>query len=257
MGVLNVTPDSFSDGGLFDRRDRALRHAEQMLADGADVIDVGGESTRPGATAVTTQTEIDRVMPVIDRLCAEFDAPVSIDTSKPEVMQAAVETGACIVNDVRALREPGAMEAVAGLDVGVCLMHMQGHPRTMQKAPRYQDVTREVVEFFEERVSTAEDAGIEKRRLMLDPGFGFGKTLQHNLQLLRDLGRLAELGQPVLVGMSRKTMLGQLLDKPVDQRLYGGLALAVTARQNGAAIVRTHDVAPTVDAMKVVDALAA
>lgn len=256
MGVLNVTPDSFSDGGHFERQDIALSRAEQMIAEGADIVDVGGESTRPGAAAVPVQAELDRVAPIVERLCAEFDVPVSIDTSKAEVMRAAARAGACIVNDVRALREEGTLDSVRDLDVGICLMHMLGQPRTMQQAPEYSDVCDEVAAFLQGRVDACVAAGIARERLLVDPGFGFGKTLQHNLDLLRHLERLVHLGLPVVVGMSRKTMLGQLLDRPVDQRLYGGLALAVLARQNGAAVVRTHDVAPTIDVLKVVEAVA-
>ena len=256
MGVLNVTPDSFSDGGQFTDAAGALDHAARMIDAGADIIDVGGESTRPGASAVSGAEEFDRVVPIVERLTAEFDVPISIDTSKADIMRAATMAGASLVNDVRALREPDALATVSDLGVAVCLMHMQGQPRTMQGAPEYANVCADVAEFLQDRAASCVEAGISRERILVDPGFGFGKTLQHNLDLLRHLDRLVRLGFPVLVGMSRKTMLGQLLlDRPVDERLYGGLALAVVARQNGATIIRTHDVRPTVDVLKVVDAL--
>jgi dihydropteroate synthase len=255
MGVLNVTPDSFSDGGRFAAIDDALRQAERLMRDGADIIDIGGESTRPGADAVPADAEMARVIPVIERLRDVVDMPLSIDTSKPEVMQAAVAAGAGMVNDVSALRAPGAMAMVAGLDVPVCLMHMQGEPRTMQTAPQYGDVVADILQYLSERIAACEQAGIARDRLVIDPGFGFGKTLAHNLSLLRGLDRFAALGLPVLVGISRKSMIGQVTGRPVEQRLAGSLAAALLAVQRGAAIVRVHDVAETVDALKVWDAV--
>lgn len=258
MGILNVTPDSFSDGGLFQVLDAALRHVEQMLAEGVDIIDVGGESTRPGAAPVTVQAELERVVPVIAAIRERFAVPVSVDTSKPEVMQAAVAAGADLVNDVRALQEPGALDACARLSVPLCLMHMQGQPRTMQQEPHYTDVVQDICQFFTERMAACEQAGIARGRLILDPGFGFGKTLQHNLKLLHRLDEFAVLGMPILVGISRKSMIGALLDnRPVDGRLQGSVAAAVIAAMKGASIVRVHDVAATVDAMKVVNAVMA
>ncbi|QFY88254.1 dihydropteroate synthase [Magnetovirga frankeli] len=257
MGILNVTPDSFSDGGRFNDRDAALRQAERLAAEGAAIIDIGGESTRPGAKAVSVQQELDRVMPLIERLHDELSLPLSIDTSKPEVMRAAVAAGAGLINDVYALRREGALQAAAELAVPVCLMHMQGEPRLMQHNPSYADVVAEVADFFAERIGACEQAGIRRDRLLLDPGFGFGKTLQHNLQLLARLARFNALGLPLLVGISRKSMIGALLDKaPVDQRLYGSLAAAVLAAERGASILRVHDVKATVDALKVVAAMA-
>lgn len=258
MGILNVTPDSFSDGGLFQVRDAALRHVEQMLTEGVDIIDVGGESTRPGAAPVTVQAELERVVPVIAAIRERFAVPVSVDTSKPEVMQAAVAAGADLVNDVRALQEPGALDACARLSVPVCLMHMQGQPRTMQQEPHYTDVVQDICQFFTERMAACAQAGIARGRLILDPGFGFGKTLYHNLDLLNRLDEFAVLGLPILVGMSRKSMIGALLDnRPVDGRLQGSVAAAVIAAMKGASIVRVHDVAATVDAMKLVNAVVA
>jgi len=255
MAVLNVTPDSFYDGGRYTEISGALDHAARLVREGADILDVGGESTRPGAEPVAAQTELDRVIPVIERLRGEFDLPVSIDTSRALVMREAVAAGAVLINDVGALRGEGALEAAAALKVPVCLMHMLGAPRTMQAAPRYDDVVADVKRFLNERIEACLAAGITRNNIVVDPGFGFGKTLEHNLCLLRNLGEIVGLGFPVLVGMSRKSMLGQILDKGVDERLYGGLALAVVARQNGAAIIRVHDVAPTVDALTVLEAV--
>ncbi len=255
MGILNVTPDSFSDGGRFIGREAALRRVREMIDEGAQIIDVGGESTRPGAQAVSVEEELERVIPVIEAIRSESDIPVSIDTSKPEVMRAAVDAGASLVNDVRALREPGALAAVAELDVPVCLMHMRGEPRTMQQAPRYDDVVAEVLAFLEERVSACEAAGIPRERIILDPGFGFGKTLDHNLALFRALPRFAATGLPVLVGVSRKSMIGQVLEVPVEERLAGSLALASLAVWLGAAIVRSHDVRETVHAVRMTAAV--
>ncbi len=256
MGILNVTPDSFSDGGLFHGRDVALRRVEQMLVEGVDIVDVGGESTRPGAELVSVQAEIDRVAPVIEAVRSRFDIPVSIDTSKPEVMLAAVAAGADLVNDVRALQEPGALKACAQLAVPICLMHMQGLPRTMQQDPHYNDVVQDVARFFTERIDACGQAGIARDRLILDPGFGFGKTLQHNLDLLRSLDAFADFNLPLLVGISRKSMIGMLLDnRPVDGRLHGSVAAAVIAAMKGACIIRVHDVQATVDAIKLVTAI--
>ncbi|MDD5394541.1 MAG: dihydropteroate synthase [Thiothrix sp.] len=256
MGILNVTPDSFSDGGQFHARDAALRHVEQMLVEGVDIIDVGGESTRPGAQAVSTSEELERVVPIIAAIRERFDVPVSVDTSKPEVMQAAVAAGADLINDVRALQEPGALEACAGLSVPICLMHMQGQPRTMQHSPQYTEVVQDVCRFFEERIAACGQAGIARSRLVLDPGFGFGKTLPHNLDLLRRLDAFSALGLPILVGISRKSMIGALMGNvAVDGRLHGSVAAAVVAAMHGARIIRVHDVKATVDAMKIVQAV--
>lgn len=253
MGVLNRTPDSFSDGGRFAGFEAAFAQVERMVKEGADIIDIGGESTRPGAADVSVQEELDRVLPLIERIHARFDVPISIDTSKPEVMRAAVAAGAAMINDVYALRRPGALEAAAASGVALCLMHMQGEPRTMQKDPHYADVTVEVKEFLEDRALAAQTAGVSKECIVLDPGFGFGKNLEHNLTLLRRLPELAALGFPLLVGLSRKSMIGTLLGgKPVEERVQGSVAAAVIAVQNGAAIVRVHDVAPTVEALKIV-----
>ena len=255
MGVLNVTPDSFSDGGRFLGLDEALRQAERMAADGAAILDIGGESTRPGAAAVPAREEIDRTLPVIEALVTRLDLPLSIDTRTPEVMRAAAGAGAALVNDVYALRRAGALEAAAGLDTAVCLMHMQGEPRTMQENPRYADVVGEVHAFLAGRVRACEEAGIARERLLIDPGFGFGKTLAHNLELLANLDRLADLGLPLLVGLSRKRSLGDLTGRPVGERMPAGLAAAVLAAARGAHIVRTHDVRETVDALKVATAV--
>lgn len=257
MGVLNRTPDSFSDGGAYTDFDAALAHARSMLGEGADILDIGGESTRPGAAPVSADEEIKRVIPLVERLAGGLGAQVSVDTSKPEVMRAAIQAGAVMINDVYALRQPGALEAVAASDVAVCLMHMQGEPRTMQENPRYQDVVREVAAFLLERAEACLAAGIARDRIVLDPGFGFGKTREHNLDLLRRLPELAALGYPLLVGLSRKSMLGTLLGgKPVEQRLHASLAVATVAVVNGAHILRVHDVAPTDDVMKVAWAVA-
>lgn len=255
MGILNVTPDSFSDGGSFHTRDKALQRVEQMVQEGADIIDIGGESTRPGAAAVNVEQELERVIPVIEAVRARFDVPVSVDTSKQEVMFQAVMSGANMINDVRALQEPGALTMCASLSVPICLMHMQGEPRTMQQNPQYADVVQDICQFFAERIAVCEQAGIARSRLLLDPGFGFGKTLQHNLDLLRRLNRLAVFGLPLLVGISRKSMIGSLLgNRSVDGRLHGSVAAAVIAAMQGARIVRVHDVQATVDAMKLVNA---
>ena len=255
MGVLNVTPDSFSDGGRFARLPLALERAREMVAEGAAIIDVGGESTRPGALPVGVEEELRRVLPVVEALAAELPVPISVDTGTPKVIREAVAVGAGLVNDVRALRVPGALEAAAAAGVPVCLMHMQGEPGTMQASPRYDDVVGEVVRFLEERVAACEAQGIPRSRIVVDPGFGFGKTLEHNLRLLHRLDRVAAVGLPVLVGMSRKSMFGALLDAPVHRRLYGGLAAAVVAVMRGARVVRTHDVRATVEALAVVSAV--
>ncbi|MCP5351803.1 MAG: dihydropteroate synthase [Chromatiales bacterium] len=256
MGILNVTPDSFSDGGRFDALDAAIAQAETMLEAGAAIIDVGGESTRPGAADVPLDEELRRVIPVIEAIRARFDTIVSIDTSKAEVMRQAVGAGAGLINDVRALREPGALEAAAATDAAVCLMHMQGQPRTMQDAPHYDDVVAEVRAFLDGRIQACVEAGIARQRLMLDPGFGFGKTLAHNLTLLDGLAVLTETGLPLLAGMSRKRMIGSLLgDRAVDQRVAGSVAAAVIAAMNGARVLRVHDVPETVDAMRIVAGL--
>jgi dihydropteroate synthase len=256
MGVLNVTPDSFSDGGQYLAPERALARARAMVAEGADLIDVGGESTRPGAVPVSVQDELARVIPLVERLVRELPVPISVDTSKPAVMTAAIAAGAGLINDVCALREVGALAAVASQPVVACLMHMQGLPTTMQHDPRYGDVLVEVKSFLAERIRACEAAGIARERLIVDPGFGFGKTLEHNLQLLRRLGELHELGVPRLVGLSRKSMIGKLLDDaPVGERLYGSLAAAVIAAWQGASIVRVHDVKATVQALRVCEAV--
>lgn len=257
MGILNLTPDSFSDGGRFNDCDSAVRHALAMVNEGAAIIDIGGESTRPGAQAVTVQQELDRVMPVVEAVVAELPVPVSVDTSKPEVMRAAISAGAGMINDVMALRSKGAIEAVrdAG-NVAVCLMHMQGEPRTMQKNPHYGDVVSEVRDFLLDRASVCEKGGIASSRILLDPGFGFGKKLEHNLALLKNIGQLAGEGYPLLVGISRKSMIGQLLgEAPVERRLHGSVAAAVIAAMQGASILRVHDVRETVDALKIIEAL--
>ncbi len=251
MGVLNVTPDSFSDGGDYATPDAALARAQQMVEEGAAIIDVGGESTRPGAQPVPEAQELERVLPVIERIRSTLDCVISIDTQKPGVMRAACAAGAELINDVTALRAPGALEAARDGGAAVCLMHMQGEPRTMQQAPRYGDVVREVREFLEQRVAACVAAGIGRDRLVLDPGFGFGKTLEHNLQLLGAVTELAELGLPVLIGVSRKSMFGALLGRPVGERTAGAVAAAALAAWQGARIVRTHDVRATMDALKV------
>jgi dihydropteroate synthase len=257
MGVLNVTPDSFSDGGRFLDPAAAVEHALQMVDEGAAIVDIGGESTRPGAVAVPLQVELQRVLPVVERLVDRLTVPVSVDTSKPEVMRAAIAAGAAVINDVNSLRAPGALEAVAGSRAAACLMHMQGDPRTMQQAPAYGDVAREVCDFLRGRAAACMAAGFSRDRLLLDPGFGFGKTLAHNLALLAQLELLVAEGLPVLVGLSRKSLIGQITGRPPEQRLPGGVALAALAVMAGAHMVRTHDVAPTVDAIKIAAALRA
>jgi dihydropteroate synthase len=255
MGVLNVTPDSFSDGGRYFDRARAIEQAHELVAQGAAILDIGGESTRPGAASVDADEESRRVLPVIEAVASNVDVPISVDTSKPAVMRAALEAGATMINDVRALREPGALEAVAASQAAVCLMHMLGEPRTMQVDPRYTDVVREVREFLHARLAACERAGIARERIALDPGFGFGKTLAHNLALLKALPELGSPGVPLLVGLSRKAMLGTITAKPTAERLQGSVALAAIAVLKGAHIVRAHDVAETVDAVKVAAAV--
>lgn len=251
MGILNVTPDSFSDGGRFIDAERAAEQACDLVQQGADIIDVGGESTRPGAQPVDEEQECRRVLPVIDAIRAHSGVPISIDTSKPGVMRRAVAAGADMVNDVRALRDPQALDSVRALGVPVVLMHMQGDPRTMQHKPCYADVLREVTAFLLERAQACEAAGIPAAHIALDPGFGFGKNLVHNLTLLKQLHTLADTGYAVLAGLSRKSMIAQMIDRPVQQRVYASVALALAAAARGAALLRVHDVAATVDALRV------
>jgi dihydropteroate synthase len=255
MGVLNVTPDSFFDGGRHADPGAALDRALQMVEEGAAVIDVGGESTRPGAAAVSAIEEIRRVVPVIERIAARVGVPLSVDTSKPEVMRAAVEAGAQMINDVRALALPGALEAAAASGAAVCLMHMQGEPSGMQRDPRYADVVAELRDFLAGRVEAAVAAGIALERICVDPGIGFGKRPEHNLELIRHLDRLADPAIPVLVGVSRKSLLGIITGRPAAERLVGSVVLAALCAERGARILRVHDVAPTVDALKVLGAL--
>jgi len=255
MGILNVTPDSFSDGGQFLAPGAALRHALRMVEEGARIIDVGGESTRPGAKPAALTEELARVVPLIAALRAETDAFISVDTSKAEVMRAAVDAGADIINDVRGLREPGALAAAAATRAGLCLMHMLGEPRSMQDAPRYVDVVADVRGFLAERIRACREVGIDASRLAIDPGFGFGKRLVDNLVLLKSLARLNDFGMPVVVGLSRKSMLARLTGREVVDRTAGSLALATIAVLNGARIVRAHDVAATIDAVRVAAAV--
>ncbi|OEY65616.1 dihydropteroate synthase [Marinobacter sp. X15-166B] len=255
MGILNVTPDSFSDGGQYTGVSDALFRARRMVDEGAAFIDVGGESTRPGAAPVSVQEELDRVCPVVEAVVRELDVVVSVDTSTPELMAATAQLGAGLINDVRALNRPGAVEAVRQAGLPVCLMHMQGQPVDMQVAPRYQSVTRQVSAFLMDRVRVAEEAGIAPENILLDPGFGFGKNLQHNLQLLATLDRFRVLGYPLLVGLSRKSMLGAVTGREVTERLPASLAAATIAAMKGAAIIRVHDVRETVDAVRLVSAV--
>ncbi len=255
MGILNVTPDSFSDGARYASVGAALDRAAELVGEGAAVIYVGGESTRPCAAAVDAAIETDRVVPVIERITARLDVAVSIDTRKPEVMAAALGAGAAIINDVHALRAPGARRLAAAAGVGVCLMHMQGEPRTMQDDPRYDDVVAAVARFLDDERRLCLAAGIEREAIVLDPGIGFGKRLAHNLTLLRELPRLAELGSPLLIGVSRKKMIGRVLGRDVGERLYGGLGLAALAVGRGANIIRTHDVGATRDAILMASAV--
>jgi len=254
MGVLNVTPDSFSDGGRWFNGEHAIAHALQMVAEGAGIIDVGGESTRPGAQAVSVDEELRRVVPVIAALAPRISVPISVDTSHPEVMRAAVAAGATLINDIRALQGPGALAAAAATSAAVCVMHMQGEPRTMQAAPNYENVVAEVNQFLLARVVACEQAGIAAERIAIDPGIGFGKRLQHNLELLARLREFAAI-RPILVGVSRKSVIGAITGRPVEQRLAGGVAFTTAAVLAGASIIRVHDIAATVDAVKVAVAL--
>ncbi|HTH44472.1 MAG TPA: dihydropteroate synthase [Oxalicibacterium sp.] len=256
MGILNTTPDSFSDGGRYQSLDTALSHAEEMIAAGVDIIDIGGESTRPGSEPLPLQQELDRVMPLIFAL-RDCGKAISIDTYKPEVMREAIAAGAHMVNDIHAFRMPGALDAVRDADCALCVMHMQNDPQNMQREPVYQDVVREVSAFLQERTTSLRDAGIAQERLCIDPGFGFGKTLAHNIALLKNIGLMqAALGVPLLAGVSRKSMIGTLTGKPVERRMAGSVAGALAAVMHGAKIVRVHDVAETVDALTVWQALA-
>lgn len=255
MGVLNVTPDSFSDGGKFQCVDDARHQIESMLANDVDYIDVGGESTRPGAAAVSAQQELDRVIPVVELIRSMSDVAISVDTSTPEVMLQAAKSGANMINDVRALTRPGALDAAVQTGLDVCLMHMQGQPADMQDSPQYSDVVKEVSDYLVGRAGKCINAGIQKEKIWLDPGFGFGKTLEHNLQLLKELRRFHESGFPLLVGMSRKSMIGAITGRAVNDRLAGSLAVAMLAIQNGAQIIRVHDVAETRDVVRVLQAV--
>lgn len=254
MGIVNVTPDSFSDGGKFSSAELAIEHALELVAEGADILDIGGESTRPGATPVSLEDELERVTPVIQALSQKVSVPISIDTYKPEVMRQAIAVGASIVNDIRALQEPGALQVVASSDAGVCLMHMQGNPQTMQMDPQYVNVVQEVSDFLQVRLQAAMDAGIGKERIVLDPGFGFGKRTVHNIALIQNLDKLTAIG-PLLVGLSRKSVLGAIAGGDEQQRLHAGLAASVISAMKGAKILRVHDVKATVDALKVVTAI--
>ena len=255
MGIVNVTPDSFSDGGKHNSVQQAVEHALKLIEEGADILDIGGESTRPGATPVSLQEELQRVIPVVEQLAPRAGVPISIDTYKSEVMQAAIDAGAAIVNDIYALQQPGALQAVANSRAGVCLMHMRGTPRTMQMDPQYEDVVVEVRNFLKFRMEAAMDAGISRQRIVLDPGFGFGKRTEHNLALLQALPSLAELEQPLLIGLSRKSVLGHLTGGNVDTRLHASIAASVISAMKGAKILRVHDVKATADALKIVTAV--
>ncbi|MBV1874355.1 MAG: dihydropteroate synthase [Gammaproteobacteria bacterium] len=257
MGILNATPDSFWDGGRHNTVSESLFAAEKMVADGAVIIDVGGESTRPGAPSISTEQELDRVIPVIQKISSSVDVIISVDTSSPAVMLAAADAGAGLINDVRALGRKGALKAAAKTGLPVCLMHMQGGPATMQDRPFYDDVFAEVNVFFDTVITRCVNAGISKHKLLIDPGFGFGKSLEHNLILMRRLGEFVERGMPVLVGVSRKSMIGAVLDRTVDQRLYGSLAAASYAVTKGVKVIRTHDVRATVDSVKMLAAILA
>lgn len=257
MGILNVTPDSFSDGGRYGQRDAALRHAEAMLRAGATLIDVGGESTRPGARAVSPVEELERVAPIVEAIAAELDVIISVDTSTPAVMREAARLGAGLINDVRSLQRDGALDAAFDSGLPVCLMHMRGEPTTMQDSPQYADVLVEVGDFLAERMSACATVGIPAERILLDPGFGFAKTLEHNLSLFKHMEALHALGRPLLVGVSRKSMIGRVLGHEVGERLYGSLALAALALSKGAHILRVHDVAETVDVVRMISAVEA
>ena len=254
MGILNVTPDSFSDGGTHNTLVEAVKHANLMINAGATIIDIGGESTRPGAADVSVEEELARVIPTVEAIAQRFEVWISVDTSKPEVIRESARVGAHIINDIRSLTEPGALEAAAETGLPVCLMHMQGQPKTMQDAPKYADVFADVERFFVEHIVRCERAGIAKDKLLLDPGFGFGKNLSHNYELLARLGEFHHFGLPLLVGMSRKSMVGQLLNVGPNERLNGSLACAVIAAMQGAQIIRVHDVKETVEALRVVEA---
>jgi dihydropteroate synthase len=254
MGIVNVTPDSFSDGGRYFDARSAVAHAQRLLEEGADILDVGGESSRPGAEPVDAEEEWRRIMPVVEAF-ASGPVPVSVDTCKPQVMNRAIEAGAAMINDIDALRQPGALDAVAQGGVAVCLMHMLGEPRTMQKSPAYGDVVAEVRAFLVQRVQACIEEGIARESIVIDPGFGFGKSLNHNLELLRRLGEFMNIGVPLLAGLSRKSMLQALTNRKADERLAGSLALTLLAAMNGARLVRVHDVAPTRDALAVLDAV--
>ena len=255
MGILNVTPDSFSDGGRYGHRDAALRHAEAMLQAGATLIDVGGESTRPGARPVSPVEELERVAPIVEAIAAELDVIISVDTSTPAVMRETARLGAGLINDVRSLQLDGALDAAADSGLPVCLMHMRGEPTTMQQNPEYPDVVAEVRDFLGERLAVCAAAGIAAERVILDPGFGFAKTLEHNLSLFKHMQALHVLGRPLLVGVSRKSMIGKVLGREVDERLYGSLALAALALNKGAHILRVHDVAQTIDVVRMLAAV--
>ncbi|QRN34839.1 dihydropteroate synthase [Pectobacterium brasiliense] len=254
MGILNVTPDSFSDGGKHNKLDAALLHVQEMVNAGATLIDIGGESTRPGAAEVSTEEELNRVVPVVEAIAKRFDVWISVDTSKPEVMTASAQAGAHLINDIRALQEPGALEAAAASGLPVCLMHMQGMPRTMQHKPHYDDLMQDIGDFLQQQIDRCVSANIPKSKLLLDPGFGFGKNLAHNYALLARLSELHRFELPLLVGMSRKSMIGQILNVPPAQRVHGSIACAVIAAMQGAQIIRVHDVKETADAMRIVEA---
>jgi dihydropteroate synthase len=257
MGILNITPDSFSDGNLlYNNLEKTFNHAVKIYNEGADIIDIGGESTRPNAQAVSVQEELDRVIPIIDKLSKELPVKISIDTNKTEVMREAIKYDVNMINDINALQAKNSLEIIAKHNkINICLMHMLGKPRTMQQNPQYKNIITEIKNFLQQRILACENAGITKSRLIIDVGFGFGKTLAHNLTLIQNLPEFTQLGCKILVGVSRKSMIGTILNKPVDQRLYGGLALAVIAVNKGANIIRTHDVAPTVDALKITHAV--
>lgn len=256
MGILNVTPDSFSDGGQFTCFDSALKQVDQMILNGVDIIDIGGESTRPGAVDVSVKDEISRVIPLLKVIKSRFDIDVSIDTSKAEVMEEAISYGADMINDVRALQNNGCLDIVAQSEIEVCLMHMQGMPRTMQENPQYNDIIGDILEFFRQRIQVCEESGISKERLILDPGFGFGKTVEHNYEALARFDEFSALGLPVLAGISRKSMIGNLLKRDVNERLAGSLAAAIVAVQQGASIIRVHDVKESADALNILKAVA-
>ena len=255
MGILNVTPDSFSDGGRYTSLELALSRAHEMVAAGASIVDIGGESTRPGAATVSAQQELDRVAPLVERIAAECDVIISVDTSTPAVIRESARLGAGLINDVRSLQRDGALDAAAATHLPVCLMHMRGEPKTMQDEPYYNDVAVEVAGFLQERIDACVAAGIAVERIVLDPGFGFAKNTQHNYELFKRLPELLSLQRPLLVGVSRKSMIGNILQQPVDQRLYGSLALAVMALERGAKILRVHDVVATMDALKIFNAV--